>query len=204
MALPDFLLPVTLRGAPKSLLARDVTVAEFFHGFPNSVPMAACYTKESPGGQQAIRVALEEWADGLLTRVVIEPRLTLELVRRMGEAREQAVLAYTRTIGWSEEGELAEVAGPLLKAERVEIDPLIAQAETFRPFTTVPVENIKHAIKMLAARCRTAPHLVWTGWRISEFIFNWRVLLQDELLTRRAGASADGGELLAAVGIESE
>src|SRR3989304_6066372 len=60
------------------------------------------------------------------------------------------------------------------------------------PFTTVPAENIKAAIKLLASKCRTAPHVVWTGWRISAVLFDWRILLQDGLLKRGGAARSDG------------
>lgn len=205
--LPDFLLPIVLPTGAVSLLARDVTVAEFFHGFPNSVPTMPCYAKETPEGQHAITAALEGWADALLTRVVIDPPLPLWVVQRMGAARDGALMPYLRTVGWIPGGASAEPARSLA--------PLAPPADTHTwsrmeaawivslpPFTTVPADNIKAALKLMASKCRTAPHEVWTRWRISEFLFDWRVLLQDDLLKRGGTPASDGDDFLRAAGIE--
>lgn len=208
MALPNFLLPITLQGETVSLLARDVTVAEFFHGFPNSAPAMPCYDKETPEGRHGITAALEGWADALLTRVVVTPALSLAVVQRLGLARDEALLRYLRTVGWITEGAMAE------PARRLEPAAPPAEVETWSrmeaawivslpPFTTVPVDNIKAAIKLISSKCRTAPHVVWTSWHISEFLWDWRVLLQDDLL-KRAGAGADGQDLLREIGIEDD
>jgi hypothetical protein len=205
--LPDFLLPLTLPAGSVSLLARDVTVAEFFHGFPNSMPTMPCYGKETAEGQQAITAALEGWADALLTRVVIDPVLPLWVVQRMGAARDEALLPYLRTVGWITGGTVADPARALTPAAppidlenwaRMEAAWII----TLPPFTTVPVDNVKAAIKLLASKCRTAPHEVWTRWRISEFLFDWRVLLQDDLLKRGDPGSSGGEDFLRQAGIE--
>jgi len=205
--LPDFLLPVTLQGEPRSLLARDVTVAEFFHGFPNSAPSMPCYDRESPESQHGLKAALEGWGDALLTRVVVKPRLTLDHVHRLGAHREPAVMAYLRTVGWLTDGEVAAPARSLDASAPPSDVSTFARMEaawivSLPPFTTVPVPNIKAAIKLLASKCRTAPHIVWTVWRISEMVFDWRILLQDDLLRRGGGESDDGDALLRAAGIE--
>lgn len=207
--LPDFLLPLRLQGAAVSLLARDVTVAEFFHGFPNSAPAMPCYAKETPEGQHAITAALEGWADALLTRVVINPSLPLWVVQRMGTARDDALMPYLRTVGWITGGVSADPARSLA--------PLAPPADTHTwarmeaawivslpPFTTVPVDNIKAAIKLMASKCRTAPHVIWTQWRISEFLWDWRILLQDDFLKRGGAPQSDGDDLLRNIGIEDE
>jgi hypothetical protein len=184
-----------------------VTVAEFFHGFPNSAPAMPCYEKESPDGQHRILAALEGWADALLTRAVVEPALTLEAVHRLGQARDEAVLPYLRTVGWITGGESAGPARSLAPDAPPFDTHAWAHLEaawimSLPPFSTVPVDNVKAAIKAIAAKCRTAPHEVWTGWRISEFLFDWRVLMQDDLLKQSAGRS-DGDELLRKIGIEA-
>jgi hypothetical protein len=208
MALPDFLLPVALQGEPLSFLARDVTVAEFFHGFPNSAPTMPCYDKETPEGQHGITAALEGWADALLTRVVLAPPLTLSVVHRLGTARDEALLSYLRTVGWLTAGAMADPARSLApSAPPVDILTWArmeaAWIVSLPPFTTVPVDNIKAALKLMASKCRTAPHEVWTRWRISEFLFDWRVLLQDDLL-KRGGVGSDGHDLLREIGIEDD
>jgi hypothetical protein len=204
--LPNFLLPVTLGGAPAFLLARDVTVAEFFHGFPNSAPTMPCYDKETPTAQHGITAALEGWADALLTRAVLNPTLTLDVVHRLGGARDQAVMSYLRTVGWIASGDPAPPARSL--------DATAPPAETHTwarmeaawivslpPFTTVPVDNIKAALKLVASKCRVAPHVVWSEWNISSFIFDWRVLIQDDLL-KKGGSSSEGEDMLRDAGIE--
>jgi len=207
--LPDFLLPLTLPTGPVSLLARDVTVAEFFHGFPNSAPAMPCYAEETPEGQHAITAALEGWADALLTRVVIEPSLPLWVVQRMGTARDDALMPYLQTVGWipgnpsADPARSLEPTAPPAEAHtwaRMEAAWIVS----LPPFTTVPVENIKAAIKLMASKCRTAPHVVWTRWHISEFLFDWRLLLQDDLLKRGGAPASDGDEFLRASGIEDE
>lgn len=208
MALPDFLLPITLQGAVTVLLARDVTVAEFFHGFPNSAPAMPCYTQETPEGQHAITAALEGWADALLTRVVLAPLLTLELVHRLGAVRDEALMTYLRTVGWVSGGALADPARSLAPAAPPADTHTWARMEaawivSLPPFTTIPVENIKAALKLVASKCRTAPHEVWTRWRISEFLFDWRILLQDDLL-KRGAESPSGDDFLRDAGIEDE
>jgi hypothetical protein len=209
MALPDFLLPITLPTGALSLLARDVTVAEFFHGFPNSAPSMPCYEKESPEGQHGITSALEGWADALLTRVVLEPKLSLASVHRLGIVRDEALLTYLRTVGWIPSGAQAEPARSLTPtAPPIDTDTWArmeaAWIVSLPPFTTVPVENIKAALKLVASKCRTAPHEVWTRWRISEFLFDWRVLLQDDLLKRAGGPGPSSGDFLRDVGIEED
>ena len=204
--LPDFQLPISLAGQPRVLLARDVTVAEFFHGFPNSAPSMPCYDKETPAGQHGVVAALEGWALALLVRAVVKPQLTLEHIHRLGGASASAVLTYLQTVGWIAGDQVGTPARALLPPET------ILERETWRrleaawiaslpPFTTVPVDNIKAALKLVASKCRTAPHVVWTRWHISEFIFDWRILLQDDLLARET-ESDEGQSMLGSAGIE--
>lgn len=209
MALPDFLLPIILQADPAFLLARDVSVAEFFHGFPNSAPSMPCYEKDTADGQHAITAALEGWADALLTRVVLRPALTLDLVHRLGAARDVALVTYLRTVGWITAGDPANPARSLTPSAPPEETHRWARMEAawivaLPPFTTVPVENVKAAVRLVSSKCRTAPHIVWTRWHISEFLFDWRILLQDELLKRGGVQQPSGDDFLRDAGIEDD
>ncbi len=62
--------------------------------------------------------------------------------------------------------------------------------EDYGPLIAVPPPNIKLAIREMASKARTAPHLIWSRWPISAFIWTWRVALQDDLKRRTAKAGA--------------
>lgn len=185
--LPDFAISVALEGlGGRVLVARDVPACVFFYDFPRSVPFTECWIAESDEGRSRINARLEEWVDGLLTRVVVTPRLTLELVRRLGAARNQVALGYLRTIGWIEADEEAVPAtAELLASARGEPDPGRGAPPALRIWTAPPEPALKGALRLLAAKGRALPSVLW-GLPISEWIFNWRVLLQEDLLAREA------------------
>lgn len=198
--LPNFHLPLALAGEPRVFVARDVTVAEFFHGFPNSAPMMPCYDKETRAAQLGITTAIEAWGDVLLTRAIVKPKLDLDLIPRLGAGREQILLGYLRTVGWLVEEEAKDKPVGTLPPEDETIRRIEATWIASLPvFTTIPVENIKAALKLVSSKCRVPPHVVWMGWHISEFIFDWRILLQDGLLKRLA-ESDEGQAMLDAGG----
>jgi len=181
--LPRFHLPITLGDTARSVLAADVLTGVFFAGFPNTVPLTECFDRETAQGKAGLQAGLEAWIDGLLTRVVVQPRLTLELVHRLGDARDELVTAYLRAIGWADEpGREAPTAdGPLLVPARLEAEAVMMPA---RIAMALPAPNIRHALRLTAKRAYTPPHVVWTQWFISEFVWSWRVLLTDALLDR--------------------
>jgi hypothetical protein len=186
--LPDFPLAITgLDGEPRAMIARDVPASVFFCGFPPAVPLTECWKSDTPEGQQRTRVHLERWLDGLLTRVVVAPRLTLELVQRLGPIRDQAERAYLRTVGWApadpDQPDGAEAL--LLPGAAAEPEPKLSSSEALRWPVTVPSASLKASLQMMAKRARVLPSALWQV-PISEWIFNWRILLEDELLAREA------------------
>lgn len=180
--LPNFRLPVVLNGAPRYVIAADVPTGVFFAGFPNTVPLTECFDRETAAGKRGLQAGLEAWLDALLTRVVIAPRLTPELVHRLGDGRDELATAYLRAVGWAEteDGSAPELAGALLEPVRVEAEPFASRAV----LGALPESNIRRALRLLAKRAHTPPHVVWQQWFISEFIWSWRVLLTDVLLDR--------------------
>jgi hypothetical protein len=171
-----------------------VPAAAFFCGFPPSVPLTECWQAEPTEGKARLNARLDEWIDALLTRVIVRPRLTLELVHRLGSARDQAAVAYLAAIGWTEtepdpRSPLPEA--PLVSA-RQEPEPLADPGDALRLWTAMPEPALKGALRLLAAKGRVLPSAIWR-LPISEWIFNWRVLLQDDLLDREAERQREWG-----------
>jgi hypothetical protein len=193
--LPDFPIELELNGERRSVIARDVPTALFFAGFPDSVPMARCFEEAGADGRRRIVAALETWVDALLTRVVVTPRLSLELVHRLGPARDTIADAYLRGIGWIEGGPLPTTDAELLAPDRREHLP-----ETWASLgaaVAVPAPNLRTALRMLSARGRVLPSVLW-ALPISEWIWNFRVLLSDRL--KRAELPGE----IEAIGFEDE
>jgi len=178
--LPDLVLTATLNGEPQEFLARDLPTAVFFFGFQDSFPGAECFSGMPAAEQRQVLTGMEAWSDALLCRIMIEPRLTPELVQRLGSARDELVVSYLGAIGWMEP-----------PAELIPATPVPRRAgprhwpEDRVALLAVPPPNIKAAIREIAAKSRTAPYHVWSRWVISEFVWTWRVVLQDDLKKRR-------------------
>ncbi|MBI4637677.1 MAG: hypothetical protein HY727_15170 [Candidatus Rokubacteria bacterium] len=192
--LRDFILPITLAGAPRGLIARDLPAGLFFYGFPDIVPFADCWERDTSAGQRETAQQMERWLDHLLVAAVCEPRLTLEQVHRLGPARDEAVVAYLRTVGWLTERDVlvGERTMPieLAPAPSVEDDPPPIAAWVLRAVVQTPGQNVRQALRMMAERTRTLPSVLWQ-LPISEWIFCWRVLLSDKLQEREARRHRD-------------
>jgi hypothetical protein len=183
--LPDFPVGLTLDdGQRRRVIARDVAAAVFFYGFPDAVPFAECWRQQGVDGRAAVTGRLEDWVDELLGRAVIQPRLTLELVRRLGDgARTELATSYLSTVGflpatpatWSSADDLIAVR----PSEWRDREELIAM----RALTTPPTPNLRTALRLMASKSRQLPSTLW-ALPISEWIFNWRVLLQEQLTER--------------------
>jgi hypothetical protein len=114
------------------------------------------------------------------------------------------VQAYLSGVGWLRPAESFYVYDdtPIVKPGlRVRRSPE-AEREIARAFVTEPEKNVKTAMRLVAMKAKTPPHVVWREWAISEFIWNWRVLVQEGLQRREESAEAD--ELLEQIGIEPE
>jgi hypothetical protein len=195
--LPDLALTATLNGEPQEFLARDLPTAVFFLGFQDSFPGAECFSRMPAGEQRQVLTGMEAWSDALLCRIMIEPRLTPELVQRLGTARDELVLSYLGGIGWMEPPADLIPAAPVPRRGGPRLWP-----EDRAAVLAVPPPNIKAAIREIAAKSRTAPYEVWCRWAISEFVWTWRVVLQDDL-KKRAGRSGMVSDLVERVGREA-
>ena len=169
--LPPFLLPVTIGGRPKEFVAQDLPVWAFYWGFnPERIT--------------------DEWLVGLLTRAVIRPVLTPEIIARLGDGFAEPALAYLVAVGhldaddarrcgesdWSI-GRAAGV-GDLMLGELAEVHP----PATLRPHTPLDAirgpehEETAKLIVSIADRVHVPPHVIWQGWAISDFYLNSRML----------------------------
>lgn len=185
---PDLALTATVSGEPMEFIARDVPTGVFFLGFEDTFPGAECFARLTPKQQRDNVLGFEAWADALLCRAMLEPRLTPELIQRLGSARDELAVGYLWGVGYHT---------PSLK-EREQLVPPQAMdgpsqarhtwREDYAALIAVPPPNIKLAIREMASKARTAPHLIWTRWPISTFIWTWRVALQDDLKRRAAKA----------------
>lgn len=198
--LADFPVAVTLEGERYALIARDVSTATFFHGFPNSLPMTDCFRWGQREQQERDVDVLETWMFSLLPRVVIEPALTGELVHRLGDGAFEGVVGYLHAVGWilpedleramAMEGAMGRAATQYARTLGALADELLPvsvatdRPRSFRssiePFVSVMAPNIRLAVREIAKRARVRPSLLWQS-SISEFIYDWRVLLGDEI-----------------------
>lgn len=165
--LPDFLLRIPGFGADVALVARDVPACVFFAGFPDALdelfePSGAELT---PG----MSARLERWAEGLLTRVVVRPRLTLEHVGRLGEARRDAVLGYLLAVGPG-----AAPAPALEPFAEPDLLPDVHDPEPAR-VGAIPEPSVQDALIAMSQRAHVLPSVLWL-LPISEWLFDWRLL----------------------------
>lgn len=193
--LPDLSLTATLNGEPREFLAREVPTAVFFLGFQDTYPGADCFPTDRRR-QQDVLSAMDAWSDGLLCRAMVEPRLTPELVQRLGWVRDELVLAYLGAIGWT------PAPPDLPPARRLDSATRGTRGEDAAAFVAVPPSTLKIAIREISHKARTAPYIVWTRWGISEFIWTWRVVLQDELKKRGGRNGGPPTSLVELVGRE--
>lgn len=203
--LPDFILSAWWEGEPIEFVARDVPTGVFFYGFQDSFPGAPCYAEKDRAAQRGIIHGMEAWADGLLARVIVDPVLTPEMIRGpeggLGSARDELSIAYLWAIGYDEPTPAQrEVLVPPVPAP--EPGPPLRPWALMPALSTVPAPTLKGALREIASRARTSPHIVWTQWSISEFIFDWRVLLEENL-KKRAAAATPTSDLRALVGLEA-
>ena len=190
-----FPIVLTINGEDLTFIGRDMPVGWFFQGFPDVIPMTDCYGKAGSEGQARISRELEAWQDQILCRGVwlLEDdaharRLTPELVQRLGDQRDPAVLAYLSAVGWftpEDKGYTVHTA-PLPRASCA--DPLAA-AEQRAAMTRIPGHNILSMVMDVARYSSVASHTVWRRWWISEFIWTWRLCPKGQLGAERARRS---------------
>ena len=210
MSRPALRFPISLEigGAPMTFLGRDMPVGWFFQGFPDVMPMTQCYQRENPDEQQRLVAQLEAWHDQILCRgvwVATEGtacrRLTPELVQRLGDQREAAVVAYMSGIGWITEHDKGYTVSAAALPRGLHCEDPLADAERRAAMTRIPGRNLLAGILAVAKYAHTATHVIWRRWWISEFIWTWH--LMPPLGGRSAPAPSRLPEDFAHIGIEA-
>jgi hypothetical protein len=168
--LPDIEIALPTFGPGRVLIARDVPAAVFFYGFPTHARL------ESTRSFAAV-VAMETWLDGLLARVIVAPRLSRALAARLGTDRDLVAHVYLTAVGWLEAPKEGRSADELPSAAPRSIEEAPVDPTSLRALATPPPgPQLAATVRRVASATKTPPHVVWTRWTISEFIFTWRVL----------------------------
>lgn len=200
---PDLLLIATYNGEAREFIARDVPTGVFFYGFENTLPGAECFGALTSAGQRDVVRGLEAWTDGLLCRVMLEPRLTLEAVQRLGSARDELAVGYLWAIGYDVPSVRARdrLVPPRRIPAPVERQWLLL--EDYEALNAEAAPNVKLALREFAKANRESPGRVWQRFAISEFLRDWRNVVKDDMKKRavRAG-SLPHSDIMAAVGRE--
>lgn len=161
------------------VVARDVPAAVFFADYPAPEPDGP--PSWEPAARQQQHLALEAWASGLLTRVVVAPRLGADQVERLGADRDALLRAYWRAVGWLP-------AAPDEPARRPSPEPGPPGPPALGALVSVPPPGLARLVHRLAAGYGAMPSVVWQQ-PISEFLFNAAVLMAAER------QRPDGGDL---------
>jgi hypothetical protein len=180
--LQDFPVAVTMGAERYTVICRDVPTAVFFYRYP-----------DVKAGDDATTA----WLLGLLTRVAVAPVLTLEHIHRLDHGAFEGVLGYCHAVGWFTDENLAHHAamdGPIGEATREyqrslgalssELLPIPASVpplfeSSHMPFISEMVPVVRKRIRMVAKAGRVLPITVWNA-PISETMFNYRLLIEDE------------------------
>lgn len=197
MSRPPLRFPIVLaiNGEDLTFIGRDMPVGWFFSGFPDVIPATACWGKLAAEQQDTRGRELEAWQDQILCRGVWlldgderARRLTPELVQRLGDQRNVAVLSYLSAVGWftPEDNGYTVHTAPLPRARCA--DPL-ADAERRAAMTRIPGHNILSMVLDVARYSSVASHTVWRRWWISEFIWTWRLCPKGQAGSERAKRS---------------
>jgi hypothetical protein len=178
----DFRLTATVSGEPLNFIARDVPTAVFFHGFEETYPGAPCFSRMGAEESNRRLVGIHAWTDALLCRAIVQPRLSPELVQRLGDARDELAQGYLAAIGWWPDPEL------------VPAEPLPAPTDRHWPddhaaVLLTPTPLIRRGLRDLARTARVAPYEIWARWGIVECWWTWRLLLQEDMKKRDPGGA---------------
>ena len=186
-----FAVSLTLNGQRWALVGTDLPTGYFFYGLP---PGTLQTVERTRTGLRRLHAETEDWTNAILARAVYigAPggtlrRLTPELVQRLADQRQTAGLRYLSAVGWidpeserfvDEQAEPPDLGLPDLQ---------IPAGELHRALTTVPEPTVRAAVRAVAAKSKTPPHVIWREWTISEFTWSWRVCVQDGLLQKPDG-----------------
>lgn len=163
--LPDFIVPVPSVDADAGVVARDVAACVFFHGFPAGVDVLI---------PDALSRDVVSWTEGLLTRVIVEPRLTPELVSRLGrDGCREVVSGYLRAI--------APRSDAAVSIELPDRPASGSERDLLECFAALPTGVVRQELVTLAGRLELAPATLWR-MPISEWLFNWRMLRPERVV----------------------
>lgn len=209
MSRPPLKFPISLEigGEPMTFIGRDMPVGWFFQGFPDVMPMTDCYQREDASEQQRLVGQMEAWHDQVLCRGVWLAtegtacrRLTPELVQRLGDQREAAVVGYMSAIGWITPDDPGYTVSSAALPRGLRFDDPLADAERRGAMTRIPGKNLLAGIQAVAQYAHAGIHELWRRWYISEFIFSWHLMPRlDRHSTARAKLPAD----MAHIGVEA-
>lgn len=164
------------------VICRDVPTAVFFYHYP-----------DAKSGDAAVT----DWLLGLLTRVAVAPVLTLEHIHRLDHGAFEGVLGYCHAVGWFTNENLrhhAAMDGPIGAATRqyqrslgalsrellpigTDVRPVFEASHM--PFISEMAPVVRKRVRMVAKAGRVLPIVVWNA-PISETMFNYRLLIEDE------------------------
>lgn len=189
--LQDFPVAVTMGAERYAVICRDVPTAVFFYRYPDAT-----------SGEMATM----DWLLSLLTRAAVAPILTLEHVHRLDHGAFEGVLGYCHAVGWFTNEDLAHHAamdGPIGIATRdyqqslgalsrellpvgTSVSPVFEASHM--PFISEMAPVVRRRVRMVAKAGRVLPITVWNA-PISETMFNYRLLIEDE---QKPGGSLNG------------
>jgi hypothetical protein len=191
MALADFPVAVSLNGERYVVICRDVSTALFFYRYPTVT------ASKTDAEQRAEWLATQDWMFHLLTRVTVDPVLSIDYVRSLDEGALEAGVAYCHAVGWFTDEDLARqasVEGQIGAAARWYQQSLGALADEVLPVPVSPpplfrdqhmpyvhqiAPTIRAKIRDIAQRARVRPSAIWLS-PISETMLDYRILFDNQ------------------------
>jgi hypothetical protein len=189
--LADFPVAVSLNGERYVVVCRDVSTASFFYQYPE------LEDAKTEAGKRAEFLNTQTWMFHLLTRVTVDPVLSIDLVQRLDDGAIEAVVAYCHAVGWFTDADLARqaaVEGPIGAAARYYQQSLGALADEVLPTAVTPprlfrdqhlpyvheiAPSVRAKVRAIADRTHTRPSTIWLS-PISETMIDYRILIDGD------------------------
>jgi hypothetical protein len=189
--LADFPVAVSLNGERYIVICRDVTTASFFYEYPE----VAAGTTELD--QRTDYMNTRRWIFGLVTRVLVDPILSIDAVNSLDEGALDAGVAYCHAVGYFTDELLAihaDLGGELGAAVRRYQQSLGALSDKIlpAPSATPPLFRHEHMpyirqaapgvrakIRAIADRTHTRPSAIWLS-PISETMIDYHILIDGD------------------------
>ncbi len=151
------LLHVPWRGGLRQVIARELTAAEFFQGYPDA----------PDDHSRAAAIARLHWEDHVLCRAAVQPGLVPMMVVRIGHQERLALLhAYFAAVGWMDGPPAQECPLPEGQTGSADAGPMALPPVPWRA--------------AVVAVAREFGRLPLDAWRlpISQFLFCARLLCE--------------------------